>query len=175
MTPRHRRLFVCVSLLCVLALPSVALAQQPIDADVLLIGGTLYDGTGADGVVGDLAINDGKIVAMGKFPRGTIGQTIDCQGLIICPGFIDLHNHSDRPILDSRTRANTNFLTQGCTTIVTGNCGGGHVDVAEYFKEVEFRRRGHKHHSPAAARRPALAGHRQRSPPTFGGRAAEDA
>lgn len=111
-------------------------AQQAVDADVLLVGGTIHDGSGAEGVVGDVAINDGKIVAVGKIVRGVIGQTIDCQGLIVCPGFIDLHNHSDRPILDARSRANTNYLTQGCTTVVTGNCGGGHVDVAKYFEDL---------------------------------------
>ncbi len=114
-----------------------ARAQQPIEADILLVGGTIHDGSGGDAVLGDVALRDGKIVAVGKFARGAAGQTIDCQGLIVCPGFIDLHNHSDRPILDPRTRANTNFLTQGCTTVVTGNCGGGHVDVAQFCKDLE--------------------------------------
>lgn len=127
------------SLACLFALivTPAAIAQQPVEADVLLAGGTIYDGSGADGVVGDVAIRDGKVVAVGKFARGAVGQTIDCKDLIVCPGFIDLHNHSDRPILDAKTRANTNFLTQGCTTVVTGNCGGGHVDVAKYFKELD--------------------------------------
>src|SRR5688572_7432772 len=123
--------------LFVLTFAPIAMPQQAVEADVLLVGGTIYDGSGSDGVVGDVAIRDGKVVAVGKFTRGAAGQTIDCKGLIVCPGFIDLHNHSDRPILNPATRANTNFLTQGCTTVVTGNCGGGHVDVAEYFQKLD--------------------------------------
>src|SRR5262245_43991591 len=89
---------------------SLPAQEKPVNADVLLAGGTLFDGTGGEGVVGDVAIDDQKIVAVGKFTRGTIGQTIDCRGLYICPGFIDLHNHSDRGMVSAATRANTNFL-----------------------------------------------------------------
>src|SRR5690606_10127830 len=110
--------------LAIAALSAVPAAAQAVNADLLLAGGTIYDGTGGEGVVGDVAIRDGKIVAVGQFQRGAVGQTLDCTGLIVCPGFIDLHNHSDRPILNAATRANINFLTQGCTTVVTGNCGG---------------------------------------------------
>src|SRR5688500_3733769 len=58
---------------CVLVLifAPLAIAQQAVEADVLLAGGTIYDGSGADGVVGDVAIRDGKVVAVGKFARGT--------------------------------------------------------------------------------------------------------
>ena len=80
-----------------LILAPLAIAQQAVDADVLLAGGTIYDGSGADGVIGDVAIRDGKIVAVGKFTRGAAGQTIDCKGLIVCPGFIDIHVHLREP------------------------------------------------------------------------------
>jgi len=85
----------------------------------------------------DVAIRDGRIVAVGDMEVGVIGQTIDCAGRVISPGFIDLHSHSDEPIVDPDTRANVNYLTQGCTTVVTGNCGGGRVDVAEYFEQID--------------------------------------
>jgi N-acyl-D-aspartate/D-glutamate deacylase len=65
-----------------------------VDADVLLRGGTIYDGTGSDGVVGDVAIQGERIVAVGKFGVGKVGREIDCTGLVIAPGFIDLHTHS---------------------------------------------------------------------------------
>ncbi len=64
-------------------------------------------------------------------------MTIDCSGQIVCPGFIDLHTHSDDSILERNTRQNTNYLMQGCTTIITGNCGGGHVDVKKYLDELD--------------------------------------
>ena len=111
--------------------------QDPVDADVLLAGGTIYDGSGGDGMVGDVAIKDGKLAGIGKFPRGEILRAIDCAGLVIAPGFIDLHNHSDGPIVSPETRANVNFLTQGCTTIVTGNCGGGPIRVKEYYDKID--------------------------------------
>jgi N-acyl-D-amino-acid deacylase len=111
--------------------------QEAVNADILLSNGTMYDGSGGDGAVGDIAIKDGKIAAVGKFPRGEILRTIDCTGLVIAPGFIDLHNHSDSAIVSSDARANVNFLTQGCTTIVTGNCGGGPIRVQEYYDKID--------------------------------------
>lgn len=117
---------------------SAVVAQEAkVNADLLLAGGTLYDGSGNAPTVGDVAIAQGKIVAVGKFAVGDVAQTIDCRGLAVAPGFIDLHNHSDSPIVDPKTRANVNFVTQGCTTIVTGNCGFGPVDVGAYFKKLD--------------------------------------
>jgi N-acyl-D-aspartate/D-glutamate deacylase len=59
--------------------------------------------------------------------------------MIIAPGFIDLHSHSDYPLQDSATRPNLNFLLQGVTTVVTGNCGMGPVDVADYYGKLKER------------------------------------
>lgn len=119
-----------------------AAADKTIDADLVLKGGTLYDGSGGTGVVGDLAIAKGKVVGFGKFKHGNVSQTIDCRGLAITPGFIDLHSHSDSPITQPATRANVNFVTQGCTTVVTGNCGFGPVDVAAYLKKIDTQGAG---------------------------------
>jgi N-acyl-D-aspartate/D-glutamate deacylase len=55
---------------------------------------------------------------------------------VICPGFIDLHNHSDHSILTPQTRDARCYLTQGCTTLVTGNCGGGRGDVGKFYDEL---------------------------------------
>ncbi len=113
-----------------------AQAQAPVDADVLLKGGTLYDGTGGAATVGDVAIQGERIVAVGTFTTGKVTLELDCHGLLIVPGFIDLHNHSDRQVVDRRTRANINYLMQGCTTVVTGNCGSGPIDVGEYYRKI---------------------------------------
>src|SRR5687768_5348300 len=94
-----------VWLLGVALVVSASAQEKNIDADIVLSGGTIVDGTGAAAVTGDVALRDGRIVAVGSFKRGTVGQVIDCRGMIICPGFIDLHNHSDRGIVDSKTRA----------------------------------------------------------------------
>ncbi len=155
MIPTHKA--ACIFVLVALALatsPTIQAAEELlVDADVLLTGGTIHDGSGNPGLIGDLAIRGDKIVAIGKFTAGKIGRSIPCQGLIIAPGFIDLHNHSDfeletekeesgqtaatRPILAPETRSAACYLTQGCTTLVTGNCGGGALDVADYYAQLE--------------------------------------
>lgn len=112
-------------------------ADEPIDADVLLVGGKLYIGDSALGYIGDVAMVGEQIVAVGQFEPGKIKRQIDCSGLIVSPGFIDLHNHSDKQVTQKETRAVVNYLTQGCTTIVTGNCGGGPVDVGEYYDKID--------------------------------------
>src|SRR6185436_17501405 len=93
-------------------------AADPIQADLVLRGGTLYDGTGGEITPGDVAVKGDKIVAVGTFEVAGSPRIIDCKGLIVAPGFIDLHSHSDRGITDPRTRANSNFQMQGCTTVV---------------------------------------------------------
>ena len=105
--------------------------------DVLITGGTVVDGTGADGVKGDVGIAGDRIVLVGDAKGRAAKRTIDASGKIVCPGFIDLHNHSDDPILEEKTRGNLCYLTQGCTMIVTGNCGSGHTDVGSYFRKME--------------------------------------
>ena len=77
-----------------------------------------------------------RIVGVGDFEVGRATWVIDCSGLVIAPGFIDLHNHSDKQVIDRQRRAVVNYLMQGCTTIVTGNCGSGPVDVDEYFRRI---------------------------------------
>ncbi|QDT71539.1 D-aminoacylase [Lacipirellula limnantheis] len=114
-------------------------AQSPgeVDADLLLRGGQILDGTGSPARPGDVAIAGDRIVAVGEIVPGKIGETIDCTGLILAPGFIDLHNHSDESIVADETRTAENYIRQGCTTLVTGNCGGGAVDVEKYLAAVD--------------------------------------
>jgi N-acyl-D-amino-acid deacylase len=120
-----------------LALLTLLAAADPVAADVVLKGGTVYDGTGTPGVVGDVAIKGDRVVAVGTFATAGNPKVIDCAGLVVAPGFIDLHTHSDSPIRQSPTRQNLSYLTQGVTTVVTGNCGSGPTDVAAYYAEIE--------------------------------------
>jgi putative heme-binding domain-containing protein len=114
----------------------VALGQESPAADLVLKGGLIYDGGAGPARAGDVAIKNGRILAVGRFD-GTAPLVVNCQGLCVAPGFIDLHNHSDQQIIDPLTRANVNFLLQGCTTIVTGNCGAGPIAVGRYLEKID--------------------------------------
>ncbi len=131
--------FACLGFFLSLATQTTtnAQTQKTIDADVLLSGGTLHIGNGEPAQVGDIAIVGDRIEAVGRIRLGKVKQVIDCSGFIVSPGFIDLHNHSDGPVLREKTRAVVNFLTQGCTTILTGNCGSGPIDVGQFYGRID--------------------------------------
>lgn len=118
-------------------------AQQLQQVDILLRNGEIHRGDGEPAFMGDVAISGDRIVAVGKIDSDVRPlRTIDCTGLIVCPGFIDLHNHSDKQILLKETSSAMNYLTQGCTTLVTGNCGSGPIDVAKYYDTIDHNGAG---------------------------------
>lgn len=88
--------------------------------DLVLRGGTLVDGNGGPVVLGDLAVRGGYIAACGVVD-GPARQELDVGGLIVCPGFIDIHSHSDLSLPDLPTADSK--VRQGVTTEVVGNCG----------------------------------------------------
>jgi N-acyl-D-amino-acid deacylase len=122
---------------------TISSRAESASVDVLLKGGTIIDGTGGMPYQGSVAILNGHITALGNDADAvTAKQTIDCKNLIICPGFIDLHNHSDSTILKDNGRSARCYLTQGCTTLVTGNCGSGPTDVARFYDKLEAKGAG---------------------------------
>jgi N-acyl-D-amino-acid deacylase len=89
--------------------------------DLVVRGGTVYDGTGAEGRVTDVGVKDGSVVAVGSLEPN--GRELDAAGLAVAPGFIDIHSHSDYTLLlDPRA---VSAIHQGVTTEVVGNCGFG--------------------------------------------------
>lgn len=165
MKPLH--FFLCLGLFFLLALSGPpAQAQKSEPYDVILKGGTIIDGTGKPGFSSDIAIKDDRIVEISPQISENARQTIQCRGLTIAPGFIDLHNHSDRQIVSPLTRANMNYITQGCTTIVTGNCGSGPVDTGEYYRKIDAAGSGTNvmHLIPQGSLRDHVMGSGQREP-----------
>lgn len=89
--------------------------------DVILKGGRVIDGTGNPWFRADVAIKDGKIVRIGHLSGVKAEKIIDVKGLVVSPGFIDIHSHSDFTILFNPKVEST--IRQGVTTLVVGNCG----------------------------------------------------
>ena len=106
-------------------------APLPIDADLLIRGGTVYPG-GAAPFVGDVAVRGDRIVAVGKHLAVTARRTIEANGLTVSPGFIDPHAHIESWLTadDPQKRLVAPFLLQGVTTTLVGNDGYGPADVA---------------------------------------------
>jgi N-acyl-D-amino-acid deacylase len=111
--------------------------------DVLIKGGTVYDGTLAEPQIMDVALKDGRIAAVGQV-EGKAAKTIMADGLAVCPGFIDIHTHCDLTFkrtgwkrymayFMSSWKGNHNYLYQSVTTVVTGNCGYGYTDLNKWM------------------------------------------
>jgi N-acyl-D-aspartate/D-glutamate deacylase len=152
--------FACWSVLLVPAL------DEPVEADVLIRGAVVVDGSGQAGVVGDVALRGERIVAVGRFTVAGKPKIIEAAGLVVAPGFIDLHTHSDDSLTRPPTNANLAYLLQGVTTVVTGNCGSGPIRVADYFRTLEKGRIGSNviHLVPHNAVRQAVMRNANRSP-----------
>src|SRR5580765_41905 len=101
--------------------------------ELILRHGRLVDGTGNPAYFADIALRDGRIAAIGKI-RGDAKEDIDVQGLIVAPGFIDVHTHAEE--IDELPLAE-NFARMGVTTVVLGNCGSSVLKVGDFFRRLE--------------------------------------
>ncbi|MBA3066065.1 amidohydrolase family protein [bacterium] len=132
------------------------------NSDYIIKGGRVFDGCDflEDEVRGaprcaDVALKDGRIAAIGKFPENS-GKIIDASGCIVSPGFIDVHTHCDLAVMsligarrarpggcgisapkDGIVSANLCYLRQGVTTVVTGNCGLGEAGCRPWFDYLD--------------------------------------
>ena len=116
--------------------------------DLAIINGRIVDGTGNPWFRGSIGIKNGKIVKVGNINPAEAKETVDAQGKIVAPGFIDVHTHVE-DIFDNPNAEN--FVRMGVTSLVTGNCGGSATDLKEFF--------GRMREKPLAVNLAALVGH----------------
>lgn len=141
MTWRQLFLYIALGLLIGVAITAVIwIVFIPYNSvDILITNGTVIDGTGGPSRVVDIGIREGKIVELSSWRYLlTKAEThIDASGLVVAPGFIDVHTHVEANIPAAGPFRADNFLRQGVTTIITGNCGRSRTNIAELFQKLE--------------------------------------
>ncbi len=121
-------------ILLLLFLPLTALSQQQ-DCDILIINGKIIDGTGNNWYYGNIAVKNGIIIRIGRDVKMNATKTIDAKGLIIAPGFIDVHTHLEGD--EAGDPKATNFILDGVTTCITGNCGSSQTNIYKYLRYID--------------------------------------
>ena len=131
MKKNHRFLRIFIALNFLLSAFSLK-AQQ---ADILIKNGKILDGTGNSWFYGDVAVKDGKIIAIGHLNNYSSKKIIDAGGLMVAPGFIDVHTHIEGD--EKKNPTADNFIYDGVTTVVTGNCGSSEINLKKYFAALD--------------------------------------
>ena len=128
--------FFYISICCLLAVLFVTAGCSPKKPayDILITGGTVFDGTGSPAIQADIAIRGDRIVRIGAI-NGKAAREINADGLYVTPGFIDVHTHCDRGIVEVPTV--DNYILQGVTSVIGGNCGGHQYPLSALFEKLE--------------------------------------
>src|SRR6201991_4834259 len=124
------------TVLLLLITTSGSYAQQHFD--IILKNGKIIDGAGNPWFYGDVGITKDKIISIGDLSKSQAAKTIDASGLIIAPGFIDVHTHIEGG--EKKTPTADNFIYDGVTTVITGNCGLSETNLRKYFKFIDSLR-----------------------------------
>ena len=117
-----------------LMFPLSTIAQNS-TCELLIRNGKIIDGTGNNWFYGDIAIRNGKIIGIGKQLNFSADKTIDANGLIVAPGFIDVHTHLEED--EAKDPMAQNFIYDGVTTCITGNCGLSNTDIGKYLQWID--------------------------------------
>ncbi len=121
-------LFICLFLFS----SHLLISQQ---ADLLIKNGKVLDGTGNSWYIADIAVKDGKISQIGRNLNYSATKIIDGKGLIVAPGFIDVHTHIEGD--EKKFPLASNFIYDGVTTVITGNCGLSETDLGKYLSMID--------------------------------------
>jgi N-acyl-D-amino-acid deacylase len=116
-----------------IAFPVFSFSQA--NYDLVIRNGKIIDGTGNSWYYADVAVKGGKIALIQKNITGTATKTIDAKGLIVAPGFIDVHAHIENGIFERPTA--DNYIYDGVTTVITGNCGNSADDLSSFFFKID--------------------------------------
>jgi N-acyl-D-amino-acid deacylase len=126
---------------CAVVLPAVLGSRnggaqgQPFE--LLIRNGLVVDGTGAPARVASVGIRNGRIAEVGALKGAAAARTIDATGLVVAPGFVDVHTHVDEIATQP---AIPHFVRMGVTTVIAGNCGGSAADLGNALREIETAR-----------------------------------
>lgn len=108
--------------------------------DIAIIGGEIIDGLGGVPFKADIGVRHRRIVCIGKIDFKQAHLVIDANGFVVAPGFIDVHTHIERNLSSgSEPFVAPNFVRQGVTSIITGNCGRSFPDLKKAFRQFEAR------------------------------------
>lgn len=105
------------------------------DRPLLFKNGTIIEGSGRTAFRGDVRIKNGKIDKIGLIKPSKLDEVIDATGLVLAPGFIDIHNHSESGLMREGTAANQ--VSQGITTVIVGPDGGSPFPIKDYFAKLD--------------------------------------
>lgn len=130
----NTRLLKLIEVFALAVLMSACSVTPPV-YDILIQNGSIVDGSGYPAFTADIAVVGDKIVEIGNLNADDASRVIDAAGLVVSPGFVDLHNHADRNIRDNPGMEN--YLHQGVTSILAGNCGNSPVNFDEYFQSID--------------------------------------
>jgi len=104
-------------------------------ADILIKNAKILDGTGNSWFYGDIAVGGGKIIQIGRLSSWNAKKVIDATGLVAAPGFIDVHTHIEGD--EVKNPEATNFIYDGVTTVITGNCGLSDANIGRYLHKID--------------------------------------
>ncbi len=133
-----RNLFLYITLTIIAA--SISAGCMPgstSSLDIIILNGKIVDGTGNPWYYGDVGIRGDVIVEIGNLSSRNATTIIDAEGLVVSPGFIDMHTHVDDAFNSTDANAILNYLIQGVTTVIPGSDGSGTYKIAETKRQWE--------------------------------------